>query len=107
MVAGVALSFGTIALDRMLGGSIVPASLSGDSDAALAILTTVAASMVTLTAIVLTITMVVVQLAMAQFTPRVLRTILRDRPSQLAIGIFRRDLRARHGRDARSAFADR
>ena len=51
-------------------------------------LTTVAASMVTLTALVLTITMVVVQLAMGQFTPRVLRTILRDRPSQLAIGVF-------------------
>ena len=44
--------------------------------------------MVTLTALVLTITMVVVQLAMGQFTPRVLRTILRDRPSQVAIGVF-------------------
>jgi uncharacterized membrane protein len=86
--AGVGLSFGTIALDRMADGSVVPRSLSGDPDAALAILTTVAASMVTLTALVLTITMVVVQLAMGQFTPRVLRTILRDRPSQLAIGVF-------------------
>jgi uncharacterized membrane protein len=88
VLAGVALSLGTIALDRLFGGSLVPTSLSGDPNAALAILTTVAASMVTLTAIVLTITMVVVQLAMGQFTPRVLRTILRDRPSQLAIGIF-------------------
>jgi uncharacterized membrane protein len=84
---GVALSFGTIALDRLLG-SVIPRSLSGDPDAALAILTTVAASMVTLTGLVLTITMVVVQLAMGQFTPRVLRTVLRDRPSQLAIGSF-------------------
>jgi uncharacterized membrane protein len=88
VLAGVALSFGTIALDRAAGGSVVPQSLSGDSDAALAILTTVAASMVTLTGLVLTITMVVVQLAMGQFTPRVLRTILRDRPSQMAIGVF-------------------
>jgi uncharacterized membrane protein len=86
--AGVGLSFGTIALDRLADGSVVPRSLSGDPQAALAVLTTVAASMVTLTALVLTITMVVVQLAMGQFTPRVLRTILRDRPSQLAIGVF-------------------
>jgi uncharacterized membrane protein len=88
VLAGVALSFATIAVDRLAGGSAVPQSLSGDADAALAILTTVAASMVTLTGLVLTITMVVVQLAMGQFTPRVLRTILRDRPSQMAIGVF-------------------
>ena len=85
--AGVALSFGTIAIDRT-ANTFVPRSLSGDPDAARAILTTVAMSMVTLTGLVLTITMVVVQLAMGQFTPRVLRTILRDRPSQFAIGIF-------------------
>jgi uncharacterized membrane protein len=87
VLAGAALSFATIALDR-LTGSAVPRSLSGDPEAALAILTTVAASMVTLTGLVLTITMVVVQLAMGQFTPRVLRTLLRDRPSQIAIGVF-------------------
>jgi uncharacterized membrane protein len=86
VLGGVALSFGTIAVDR--AGSLVPRSISGDPDAALAVLTTVAASMVTLTGLVLTITMVVVQLATGQFTPRVLRTILRDRPSQFAIGIF-------------------
>ncbi len=78
VLGGVALSFGTIAVDRLFGGSAVPRVLSGDPDAALAILTTVAASMVTLTGLVLTVTMVVVQLAMGQFSPRVLRTILRD-----------------------------
>ena len=88
VLAGVGLSFGTIALDRLSGGSLVPTSLSGDADSARSILMTVATSMVTLTGLVLTITMVVVQLAMGQFTPRVLRTILRDRPSQLAIGVF-------------------
>lgn len=86
VLAGVCLSFATIAVDRSV--AIIPRSLSGDPDAALAILTTVAASMVTLTGLVLTITMVVVQLATGQFTPRVLRTILRDRPSQFAIGVF-------------------
>jgi uncharacterized membrane protein len=37
---------------------------------------------------VLTITMVVVQLAMGQFSPRIVQTFLQDRPSQLAIGLF-------------------
>jgi uncharacterized membrane protein len=44
--------------------------------------------MVSLAALVLTITMVVVQLAMGQFSPRIVQPILKDRPSQLAIGIF-------------------
>jgi uncharacterized membrane protein len=88
VAAGVLISVGTLALDRRLGSGFVPSDLTGDPDAALAILTTVAASMVTLTTLVLTVTMVVVQLAMQQFSPRVLRTILRDRPSQAAIGIF-------------------
>jgi uncharacterized membrane protein len=44
--------------------------------------------MVSLTALVLTITMLVVQLAMGQFSPRVVQRVLRDKPSQLAIGLF-------------------
>ena len=44
--------------------------------------------MVTLAALVLTITLVVVQLAMGQFSPRIVQTFLQDRPSQLAIGLF-------------------
>ena len=32
--------------------------------------------------------MVVVQLAMGQFSPRIVQTILRDKPSQIAIGLF-------------------
>jgi uncharacterized membrane protein len=43
---------------------------------------------VSLTALVLTITMVVVQLAMGQFSPRIVQTILQDKPSQIAIGLF-------------------
>jgi uncharacterized membrane protein len=66
----------------------VSRTLTGDPNAALIILSTVAASMVSLTALVLTITMVVVQLAMGQFSPRAVRPFLRDRPSQFAIGIF-------------------
>ena len=67
---------------------LIPPSLIGGPDAALGILTTVATSMVSLTALVLTIVLVVVQLAMGQFSPRIVQRLLRDRPSQLAIGLF-------------------
>jgi uncharacterized membrane protein len=62
--------------------------MTGGPNAALAILTTIAVSMVSLAALVLTITMVVVQLAMGQFSPRIVQTFLRDKPSQLAVGLF-------------------
>ncbi len=54
----------------------------------MAILATVATSMVTLARLVLTVTMVVVRLAMGRFSPRIARSILQDTTSRLAIGLF-------------------
>jgi uncharacterized membrane protein len=88
VLIGATLSFGSIAIDEATGYDLVPSSLSGGSDAALQILSTIAASMVSLAALVLTITMVVVQLAMGQFSPRIVQTFLRDKPSQIAVGLF-------------------
>ena len=88
VLSGAILSFGTIGIDKAHDFELVPESLTGGPDAAVAILSTVAASMVSLAALVLTITMVVVQLAMGQFSPRIVQTILRDKPSQIAIGLF-------------------
>ena len=88
VLAGVLLSFGTIALDRYFDYEALPGALVVGPDAAVVILTTIAGSMVSLAALVLTITMVVVQLAMGQFSPRIVQRILRDKPSQLAIGLF-------------------
>ncbi|MBA2295648.1 MAG: DUF2254 domain-containing protein [Actinobacteria bacterium] len=88
VLAGAGISFGTIALDRYFDYQAIPRNLVGGPDAATEILGTVAASMVSLAALVLTITMVVVQLAMGQFSPRIVQRILQDKPSQLAIGLF-------------------
>jgi uncharacterized membrane protein len=88
VLAGAVLSFGTIALDRYFDHQAIPNSLVGGPDSATEILGTIAVAMVSLTALVLTITMVVVQLAMGQFSPRIVQRILRDKPSQLAIGLF-------------------
>jgi uncharacterized membrane protein len=88
VVGGVLVSIGTISVDRAAGFELIPRWLTGGPDAALGILTTIALSMVSLATLVLTITMVVVQLAMGQFSPRIVQTFLRDKPSQLAIGLF-------------------
>jgi uncharacterized membrane protein len=88
VLAGSVLSFVTISIDRSTSFGLIPQSFTGGAEAALAILETVAASMVSLTALVLTVTMVVVQLAMGQFSPRIVQTFLRDKPSQLTIGVF-------------------
>jgi uncharacterized membrane protein len=88
VLAGAILSFVTIAVDRRFNYELIPESFTGGPDAATAILSTVALAMVSLATLVLTITMVVVQLAMGQFSPRIVQTILKDRPSQFAIGIF-------------------
>ena len=41
-----------------------------------------------LTGLVLSLSLVVIQLAMGQFSPRIVQRILRDKPSQVAIGLF-------------------
>lgn len=85
VLVGVAVSFATVALDTR---NLVSVEFIGGPDAALAILGGIAASMIALTGTVLTMVLVVVQLAMGQFSPRIVRAILHDRPSQYAIGIF-------------------
>ena len=86
--AGVGLSFITHWIDGVFDYELIPRAFTGGPTAAVTILSSVATSMVSLAALVLTITMVVVQLAMGQFSPRIVQTILKDKPSQLAIGIF-------------------
>ena len=76
VLAGAAVSFGMISLDRAFHYQAIPQALVGRPTSAKAILTTIAVSMVSLAALVLTITMVVVQLAMGQFSPRIVQRIL-------------------------------
>jgi uncharacterized membrane protein len=85
IVAGIALSLVTTSVDD---GTLVPQSVSGDTTAALQILYLIAFAMLTLTGLVLSLLVVAVQLAMGTFSPRIVRQILQDRPSQAAIGLF-------------------
>ena len=65
-----------------------PWAFDGDPGSATEVLSTIAASTLTFTALVFSITIVALQLASSQFSPRVLRLFLRDRGSQVALGVF-------------------
>ena len=78
----------TLAIDGAIGYDRLPSSVLGTPTAVQSILTTAASSMLTLTTIVLTVLTLGVQLAMQQFSPRIVRALLADRRSQLAQGLF-------------------
>ncbi|WP_290050218.1 DUF2254 domain-containing protein [Amycolatopsis solani] len=88
VLAAIALSVVTVAIDRAFGDRLIPAGITGKPDSVSTILSTIASAMVTLTTLVLTITTVAVQLAMGQFSPRIVRALLQDRASQFAYGLF-------------------
>jgi uncharacterized membrane protein len=88
LAAGALLVIGTLAVDRATGYRLIPQGLTGTPSDAQTILSSFATSLVSLTSLVLTVTLVAVQLAMGQFSPRIVGALLTDRWSQLAIGLF-------------------
>jgi uncharacterized membrane protein len=88
LLAGIGLALALLAVDRSSGSDIIGTSVTGSAASVQTILTAASTSLVTLTSVVLSLTLVAVQLAMGQFSPRIVRAILHDRRSQLAIGLF-------------------
>jgi uncharacterized membrane protein len=85
VIGGIGLSLITTSIDD---GGLISQSVTGDPHAALQILYLISFAMLTLTGLVLSLLVVAVQLAMGTFSPRIVRQILQDRPSQSAIGLF-------------------
>jgi uncharacterized membrane protein len=88
VLAGILLSLVTVAIDRRNDNGLLSQSVVGNGADAQSILTVIATAVVTLTSMVLTVTLVAVQLAMGQFSPRIVRALLDDRGDQLAIAVF-------------------
>lgn len=89
VLASILIATALIQVDaRVHSGWIERLTFRGDAEHARTILTTISTSMITFTGLVFTITIVVLQLASQQLSPRLLRTFLRDRISQLALGVF-------------------
>lgn len=63
-------------------------AFQGTADDARSLLTAVTSTVVTVIALVLGLTVVALQLSSTQFSPRLLRNFLRDRSTQVVLGVF-------------------
>lgn len=83
------LAWAIIRFDRGRGATAQTAwAFTGGVASAQLILTTIATAVLSFTGLVFSITIVALQLASSQFSPRVLRTFLRDRGTQVTLGVF-------------------
>ena len=88
-VAAVGLGLGLTALDDWLDSSLtLPLLFAGGPEGARSLLSAIITSMISFTGLVFSITIVVLQLTSSQFSPRVLRTFLRDWVNQISLGVF-------------------
>ncbi|MBW3612164.1 MAG: DUF2254 domain-containing protein, partial [Actinobacteria bacterium] len=84
VLGAVGLSALTLAVaEHLRAPSFASVLFRGSSTTAQAILSTIAASTVTLTGLVFSVTMLVLQLTSSRYSPRVLRSFLRDRTSKI------------------------
>ncbi|MDV7999886.1 DUF2254 domain-containing protein [Rhodococcus sp. IEGM 1408] len=89
MLGGVLLAFAATSIDNHLGHDAdVPLTLAMTSNAATWLVSTVAGAMITTVGVVFSLTVVSLQLASNQFSPRVMRSFIRDRLSQGVIGLL-------------------
>jgi len=65
-----------------------PLAFQGTSDDARTLLIGIAGTMVTVIALLLGLTVVALQLSSTQYSPRLLRNFLRDRPNQVVLSVF-------------------
>ncbi|HEV8568054.1 MAG TPA: DUF2254 domain-containing protein [Actinoplanes sp.] len=85
-VVGALVAGGLLSLVNL--GARSPLAFQGTPDDARALLIGIAGTMVTVIALVLGLTVVALQLSSTQFSPRLLRNFLRDRPNQLVLSAF-------------------
>lgn len=88
VVLAAGLAVGMVELDKASGGRGGRFTFGAGPDGAREVLSAITTSMITFTGLVFSITIVVLQLTSSQFSPRVLRTFLRDRQTQWSLGVF-------------------
>jgi len=87
LLAGLGLAIGALLVDRASGYDLVSQTLTGTPTAASSLLSTIITSDITLLSVVLTVMTVAVQLAMGQFSPRIVGALLRDPLHQFAFAL--------------------
>jgi uncharacterized membrane protein len=88
ILVATALAVALIIVDRVLQDTGFVWTYAGGPETTTATLTTIASSMITFTGLVFSILIVALQLTSSQFSPRALRSFLRDRRPQAALGVF-------------------
>lgn len=88
VLVAVVAALATVELDRRLEDDLGGYTFGAGPDGAREVLSAITSSMITFTGLVFSITIVVLTLTSAQFSPRVLRTFLRDRVTQYSLGIY-------------------
>jgi uncharacterized membrane protein len=91
LLAGVLLGAGLVELDAALEaelGGRWPRLFGAGAEGARGTLAAIAGSMITVAGVVFSVTIVALSLAASAYSPRVLRTFMHDRPTQIAFGVF-------------------
>ncbi|HUG21711.1 DUF2254 domain-containing protein [Piscinibacter sp.] len=89
--ASVAAAVGLVELQGLLSDGAAdrwPRLLGAGAEGARGMLTAIATSMITVAGVVFSITIVALSLAASQYSPRVLRSFMSDRPTQVVMGAF-------------------
>jgi uncharacterized membrane protein len=89
VVGGIILAETTAYIDDLVGADRpLPLTVQMNSNGAIWLLSTVAGATITTAGVVFSLTVVSLQLASSQFSPRVMRSFIRDRLSQFVIGVL-------------------
>lgn len=88
VVVALVVGFATGRVDSPPGGDLDRLLFSGDNDSARGLLSTLFGAFVTVTGVVFSLTIVALQIASQQFSPRLLRTFLRNRGTQVTLSVF-------------------
>jgi uncharacterized membrane protein len=91
VLSAAALALGAVELDSIVGRDVLsrfPRFFGVGAAGARELLSAIAGSTITVTGVVFSITIVALSLTAAQYSPRVLRNFMADRPNQVVLGVF-------------------
>jgi uncharacterized membrane protein len=85
------LSLGAIEADATISSDLLarwPRIFGASADGARSVLQVVASAMITVAGLTFSITILVLSLGASQYTPRIIRTFMGNRPTQIVLGVF-------------------
>jgi uncharacterized membrane protein len=91
VLLAVGLAAGLIAAEttfRFDFAQLFPRLFGAGPEGSRVMLAAIAGSMITVAGVVFSVTLVALSLASAQYSPRVIRTFMQDRPTQVVLGVF-------------------